>query len=187
MSLKSVSDRRVYHADQVIFREGQEGHAAYLVTSGKVSITKGDAGNLKVIAVVGKNEIFGEMALVDGSRRMATATTTEPSTCTIIDKDQFKKKIAALDHDTQTLFDFLMRYIRETMPVEMRVETGHIKETHYEIIARDMVENSDVAERLGKVDRFLKALYEILISYASRRLPPKPVGKDDGDAVWEIE
>lgn len=185
MSLKGVSDRRVYHKDQVIFREGQEGHAAYLVTSGKIAITKGTAENTKVIATVGRNEIFGEMALVDGSLRMATAVTMEPSSCTIIDKEQFKKKLATLDQDTQTLFDFLMRYIRDTMPLEMRVAVGDTKETHYDIIARDMVESSDVTERLGKVDRFLKALYEILLSYASRRLPPKPaVG---GNAVWEIE
>jgi CRP-like cAMP-binding protein len=58
-----------FAAGEVIFREGDEGDKMYLVRSGEVEIEL----NGKVIETLAQGDIFGEMALIDRSRRVATA------------------------------------------------------------------------------------------------------------------
>jgi CRP/FNR family cyclic AMP-dependent transcriptional regulator len=53
---------------EVIFREGDKGDKMYVVRSGEVEIVL----HGKVIETVARGGIFGEMALIDGSPRVAT-------------------------------------------------------------------------------------------------------------------
>lgn len=61
---------RVFQADETIVKEGDEGVGFFLVTKGKVDITRGGTS----IAQVGEGGFFGEMALLDNHRRSATVT-----------------------------------------------------------------------------------------------------------------
>lgn len=58
-----------------IFREGDHGNEFYLVVSGEVIITVGE----KEVARMGPGTIFGEMALLDNSRRTASAMVGAPT------------------------------------------------------------------------------------------------------------
>jgi CRP/FNR family transcriptional regulator, cyclic AMP receptor protein len=58
-----------YNAGKLIMREGAVGVVAYVVLEGRVAITIGDA----VMEKVGPGGIFGEMALVDRTPRLASA------------------------------------------------------------------------------------------------------------------
>jgi CRP/FNR family cyclic AMP-dependent transcriptional regulator len=72
----------------VIFEEGSTGRDLYVVLDGKVEIAKiNDKINDKingtgktVIVTLGKGEFFGEMAVIDGSSRSATAIAATPNT-----------------------------------------------------------------------------------------------------------
>lgn len=62
-----------YAASEVIFEEGSTGRELFVVLDGQVDIVKiADTGRT-VIASLGKGEFFGEMAVIDGSARSATA------------------------------------------------------------------------------------------------------------------
>jgi CRP/FNR family cyclic AMP-dependent transcriptional regulator len=64
----------------VIFEEGSSGRELFVVLDGRVEIAKiGDAGKT-VIVTLGKGEFFGEMAVIDGSARSATALAAAPNT-----------------------------------------------------------------------------------------------------------
>jgi CRP/FNR family cyclic AMP-dependent transcriptional regulator len=52
-----------------IFRQGEKGDKMYVVCSGEIDIEL----NGKVIETIGEGGTFGEMALIDGSPRAATA------------------------------------------------------------------------------------------------------------------
>lgn len=58
-----------YAAGEVIFAAGERGNTMYLVRSGVVVIERGG----KVLETLESGGIFGEMALIDGSPRSATA------------------------------------------------------------------------------------------------------------------
>ncbi len=59
---------REYAAGQTIFREGDPGSEFYVIERGAVEVLSGN----RLLEVLGENEIFGEMALIDTSPRSAT-------------------------------------------------------------------------------------------------------------------
>src|ERR1700744_2880497 len=62
-----------YGVGDVIFEEGSTGRELYVVLDGQVEIAKVNGGSKTVIITLGKGEVFGEMAVIDGSSRSATA------------------------------------------------------------------------------------------------------------------
>ena len=74
-----------------LFKEGDTGEEAYLIKSGQIKISKQDGENgFKTLATVGKGNIVGEMALIDGTPRAATAICAEPVTVVVVtNKDEF--------------------------------------------------------------------------------------------------
>ncbi len=62
-----------YGVGDVIFEEGSTGRELYVVLDGQVEIAKINSTSKTVIITLGKGEFFGEMAVIDGSSRSATA------------------------------------------------------------------------------------------------------------------
>ncbi len=65
--------REFYPAGKLIFAEGRPGNEMYIVESGNVEIWKTINNDKKVLATLHKGQVFGEMALIDTSVRMASA------------------------------------------------------------------------------------------------------------------
>ncbi|MES2600683.1 MAG: cyclic nucleotide-binding domain-containing protein [Pseudomonadota bacterium] len=62
-----------YDASEVVFEEGSTGRELFVVLEGKIDIVKNSGADRTVIVTLGKGEFFGEMAVIDGSARSATA------------------------------------------------------------------------------------------------------------------
>ena len=183
--MKGISHRKAFAEGQAIFHEGQQGECAYLVNSGKIEIRKiGEANSDQLIAVVGENELFGEMALIDGSPRMATAIAVEPTECTVIEKYQLIKKLAKTDKDTRFVIRFLIDFIRTTPPYDMRQDGKDGNgPSGKDSTAGMILKSKSIALSIRDEDPFLQALFEVLISYARRRLPPEfqhPISESGG-------
>src|SRR5207302_814628 len=69
-----------FDVDDVIFEEGSTGRELFVVLDGKVEIAKMNGASKTVIVTLGKGEFFGEMAVIDGSSRSATAIAAAPNT-----------------------------------------------------------------------------------------------------------
>ena len=67
-----------FDVDDVIFEEGSTGRELFVVLDGKVEIAKVTGAGKTVIVTLGKGEFFGEMAVIDGSSRSATAIAAAP-------------------------------------------------------------------------------------------------------------
>jgi CRP-like cAMP-binding protein len=74
-----------FEADEIIFVKDDDGASMYVVRSGRVGIVAGGA----VLETVGPNGTFGEMALIDGTPRSATAIAREPTEVAVIDEKAF--------------------------------------------------------------------------------------------------
>ncbi len=64
----------VVDSGKVIFRENEEGDQMYIIQEGNVRISKLIEGKEHILAVLGKGDFFGEMAIVNRVKRTATAT-----------------------------------------------------------------------------------------------------------------
>jgi CRP-like cAMP-binding protein len=71
--VEGLMHERSYLANEVIFDEGEEGHAIYIVLDGEVSITRTIGDKTSEIARLGVGTFFGELALLDGAPRSADA------------------------------------------------------------------------------------------------------------------
>jgi CRP/FNR family transcriptional regulator, cyclic AMP receptor protein len=90
----NANEKREVDAAAVIFAEGDEGAEMFGIVEGAVELS----AHGRVIAKLGPDETFGEMALVDSSPRMATATAVEPTVLAVIDRRHF----LFLVHETPT-------------------------------------------------------------------------------------
>ena len=69
-----------FGVDDVIFAEGSTGRELFVVLDGEVEIVKLTGASKTSIIKLGKGEFFGEMAVIDGSSRSATAIASAPNT-----------------------------------------------------------------------------------------------------------
>lgn len=63
-----------YLPGEVIFREGEPSDGLYLVTAGSVRVTATGSRGEALLAVIKANEVLGEMGVLDGRPRSATAS-----------------------------------------------------------------------------------------------------------------
>jgi CRP/FNR family transcriptional regulator, cyclic AMP receptor protein len=69
-----------FDVGDVIFEEGSTGRELFVVLDGRIDIVKINGTSKTVIVTLGKGEFFGEMAVIDGSARSATAISAAPNT-----------------------------------------------------------------------------------------------------------
>ena len=80
---------RDFPAGAVVFEEGDPGSRMYVVQSGRVRIEKRIGSHAIVIATLGQGEFFGEMALLEGRPRSASAVVDEPAKILELDEEAF--------------------------------------------------------------------------------------------------
>lgn len=85
---------REYQAGEVLFREGEPGDRMFVIQAGAVRISKSMGGEEKVLAILGPGEFLGEMAILNGKPRTATATVVEPARCLLIDARTLEAMVA---------------------------------------------------------------------------------------------
>lgn len=113
MSKDKVLERKVFFAGQKIFSEGEQGDRAYLIQDGTIEILKRQPdGGEALLAVVGKGELLGEMALVDDQPRMASARAQSDVSVIIINRATFADKLAKADPFIRGLLTMFVRNIR---------------------------------------------------------------------------
>jgi CRP-like cAMP-binding protein len=82
--------------NQPIFAQGDRGDSLYIVTQGRVRIASTDHnGREKVLAFCGPGEFFGDMAVLSGAPRSASARATTPVQALQLRKDDFDRLSAS--------------------------------------------------------------------------------------------
>jgi CRP/FNR family transcriptional regulator, cyclic AMP receptor protein len=84
---------RDYTAGTVLFEESDPGSRMYVIRTGKVKIYRKTQGKEIVLAFLGPGDFFGEMALLEGLPRSATAMVVEDAALVEVDAETFEEMI----------------------------------------------------------------------------------------------
>jgi CRP/FNR family transcriptional regulator, cyclic AMP receptor protein len=72
-------------AGGIVFKEGESGDTMYGIVQGQIQLRTTN----RIIATLDADDVFGEMAIVDSSPRMATAVATTETVLAVIDRQRF--------------------------------------------------------------------------------------------------
>lgn len=107
-----ILDRRSFGTGKTVFAEGERGDAAYVVETGEVGIYKDIDGEVVKLGTIKQGGIFGEMAVIDGTPRMATARAEAHTVLVRVPKAVFDQKIASCDPFVRGLITIFLNNIR---------------------------------------------------------------------------
>jgi CRP/FNR family transcriptional regulator, cyclic AMP receptor protein len=113
--IASLSVRRPYSVGAIIFSQGDPGDALYGVVTGKVRISaSAPDGKEMFLNIMEPGDTFGEIALLDGNPRTATASATAPSELLVIMRDPFLSLLQREQSLSTHLLRLLCQRIRWT-------------------------------------------------------------------------
>jgi CRP-like cAMP-binding protein len=83
--LASACGVRSYGTGEQVFLRGDHGDSMYVVAAGSVAVSlDGTSGRDVLLAILGRPQTFGELAVVDGGPRVATVTCREPTRLVLV-------------------------------------------------------------------------------------------------------
>ncbi|MFC3798350.1 Crp/Fnr family transcriptional regulator [Cohnella sp. GCM10012308] len=113
--ISRIARRRSIPAGSILFQEKDPGNVFYVVLSGSIKLfTRSAGGDEKVLSVVAGGDSFGELALLDGLPRSASARTLEPSLVLEIASDDFMRLLETHFDITKGILAELSRRLRQT-------------------------------------------------------------------------
>ena len=102
-----------YKAGEVIVRENDFGETAYVITEGKVEVTKELDRQRVHLAYLGVGETFGEMSMIDEKPRSATVTAASETVVSEIRREDFFNIFQTNPQVALTLLKVLFERLRE--------------------------------------------------------------------------
>lgn len=120
---RGIRTRR-FRRGEVIFHQGDPGDALFIVSVGAIKITlPSETGEEAILTTLRPGDVFGELALLDGAPRSASATAIEPTETFVLPRDRFRELL-----DTEpAVRDALLA----SLAAELRRLTNHVEELHF--------------------------------------------------------
>ncbi|HEX2193775.1 MAG TPA: Crp/Fnr family transcriptional regulator [Candidatus Limnocylindria bacterium] len=115
---------RHFRRNEVIFHQGDPGDALHVITSGSVKIVlPSPDGEEAIIATLRSGDFFGELSLLDGEPRSATAVAVEATETLSLPRAVFRELLDQHPELRDALFAALTRLLRRL--------TRHVEELHF--------------------------------------------------------
>ena len=113
--IAALATRRTYEEGAVIFMRGDPGDSLCGVATGRVRISASAPGGKEVfLNIMEPGDAFGEIALLDGSPRTATATTMARTELIVIPRDAFSALLQSQPQLATHLIQLLCKRVRWT-------------------------------------------------------------------------
>ncbi|GGX74736.1 cyclic nucleotide-binding domain-containing protein [Massilia dura] len=118
---------RRYLAGEIIFDEGEEGQALYLITAGHVQINRNVNGMAEIITELSPGAFFGDLALLDNSPRTAQARAWDDCELAVFFRADF---MSLMETDAVIGYKIslaLARHIGSRLRERMSIDSPHIE------------------------------------------------------------
>jgi CRP/FNR family transcriptional regulator, cyclic AMP receptor protein len=181
---------------QPVFSQGEPATSAYILASGSIAIYRDIDGKRVPVARLRKGEMFGEMAIIDGTQRRATAIALEDCTLSLIAKDMIEEKMAATDPALRNIMHMWINSIR-LVPELLTPKPRNLDDVGRELKDQaagiaSLVQSSksaaikrEAAAPLSKLQSLISEVGAIVLRGVGTdpRLPSKPTAKELDAAV----
>jgi CRP/FNR family transcriptional regulator, cyclic AMP receptor protein len=116
---------RRFRRGEVIFHGGDPGDSLFIVASGsvKILVAPEDGGEPAILTMVGAGGFFGELALLDGRARSATAVAVDPVETLVLRREAFDRLV---DNEPA-----IRRALLAALAGEIRRLTGQVEDLHF--------------------------------------------------------
>ncbi|HZG87066.1 Crp/Fnr family transcriptional regulator [Paenibacillus sp.] len=113
--LSNICARKGFKAGTVLFREKEPGDVFYIIVSGSVKVfTSNAGGEEKILSVFQAGDNFGELSLIDGKPRSASAQVLEDSMFLTLRGTEFLHLLKQYPDMSLAIMKELCRRLRET-------------------------------------------------------------------------
>ena len=103
--IAELAGQRSYRANEIVFSQADPGDALYAVVTGKIRISAGAADGREIfLNIMEPGDTFGEIALLDGGTRTASATAIVASELVSIRREHF---LALLERESRVALELL--------------------------------------------------------------------------------
>ena len=107
-----MPDERNLATGEYLFREGESAAYGYVIKSGRVVIIKSGLDGERILVELGPGSLFGELALIDGSPRSASARAQKESVVAEISSENFNDYIRTNPSAARRIMETLAGQIR---------------------------------------------------------------------------
>lgn len=106
-ALKRACETRSHAAGEAVFNEGDDGDDVFVVLSGRIRIAKAlSLSTDKTLELVDRGGVFGELALLGGGQRSASASALEAAEVLVLTREGF---LGLAEHDPGLGFKIMGR------------------------------------------------------------------------------
>jgi CRP/FNR family cyclic AMP-dependent transcriptional regulator len=172
--LASRGQTRTFPKNAVIINEGDRGDTLFVILAGRVKVyVSDDDGREMVLDMHDAGEYVGEMAL-DGRPRSASVMTLEPTTCSVLSRDELRAAIARNPDIAMAIIEKLIERARiatdnvknlALMDVYGRVARlllSLAKEDNGKLVVPDRMTQQDIADRVGASRDMISRIFKDL-------------------------
>jgi CRP/FNR family transcriptional regulator, cyclic AMP receptor protein len=114
-ALRGLLEPEARPAGSVLFRKGDPGGAMYLIEGGRVRIhIHDDDGQEVTLAELAAGDFFGEMAILDGKPRSATATVSDDARLAVLSREDFHAFVGRTPQVALSMLAAITERLRQT-------------------------------------------------------------------------
>lgn len=114
-SIEAACTRKTYQPGTVLFHEKDLGAMFYIIIQGSIKIyTSNQSGEEKILTILKAGDSFGELSLIDGKPRSASAKTLETSVLYTLSADDFLRLLKSNFEMTRSIMAELCHRLRDT-------------------------------------------------------------------------
>jgi uncharacterized membrane protein len=114
-ALAEIMDEEPFRAGQIIFRAEETGGRLFIIRAGQVELSiVDDDGEKLVLELLESGDFFGELSLLDGGTRSATATAVQRSEMLVLERHEFLDLMLQKPHMAQDVMVALAKRIRRS-------------------------------------------------------------------------
>ena len=128
VALGNKLTQRAFAEGDLIFAQGDEGDAMYLIEEGAVDIVAGSGSQRVVLASLFAGQYFGELSLLDGAPRSATAIASRPTRATQLERDDFVEFVKKRPEAALSIMHEIGERMRATNELMTRTVSRNIVE-----------------------------------------------------------